>query len=327
MTKGPPPEITVHLRHGYHLHSLVRILRDLRPIINLDRLTVVTLDLRELTFIGPACLAFMVAVVRRGREMEMIADGSLILYPMSVAARTYLHRMDALQVLFEREPTDIADPVTRHVASGLKECEHFSSEDGGRRVAGALAKAVQDQVATDRLTEAALDVCLTELAENVYFHAATPHGGFAAAQNFKNSKEIEIAIVDLGIGIAGSLSANPEHAEEAADDISAINAAIRPLVTATPERNSGYGLALTRFLLEINDGRLIVWSHEGYVQVGEKHIEKRMENLPGTVVALRLHTDRPFDIARAYERLNAAIQEIEGPPDDDVRTLRRNATS
>jgi hypothetical protein len=153
-------------------------------------------------------------------------------------------------------------------------------------------------------------------------------GGFAAAQRFKNTQEIEIAIVDLGRGIAASLSTNPDHAEEAEDDISAIHAAIRPLVTATPERNSGYGLALTRFLLEMNDGRLIVWSGEGRVQFGERHIKKRVQDLPGTVVALRLHTDRPFDITTAYQRLNEAIEEIEGPFDhDDVRPLRGNAAS
>ncbi len=327
MPEEEVPSLSVELSAAYHLHSIRRMVRDLQPIYDLTKPTVVVLDLTGLTFIGPAALAYMVAVMRRGRENKVIANGSMILHPRSMAVKTYLHRMDALQVLFEKEPTSIPDPVVRHDASGLKECEHFSSEDGGRRVARGLAQAVQEEVETDKLTEAALDICLTELAENIYFHADSSHGGFAAAQTFKNSREIEIAIVDLGVGIARSLSANPDYAEEASDDISAIKAAIRPLVTATPERNSGYGLALTRFLLEINDGRLIVWSGRGFVQFGEKHIEKRVENLPGTIVALRLHTDRPFDIARAYERLNSAIEEIEGPPDDDVRTLHQNATS
>lgn len=249
-----------------------------------------------------------------------------ITYPDSVAARTYLHRMDAFRVLFEKEPVEIEDDVERHETGGLKECEHFASADGGRRVAKGLAKAIEEKVETDAVTANSLDVCLIELTENVYFHAGTPTGGFAAAQTFKNSQEIEIAIVDLGVGIAKSLSANPEHAQDATDDISAINTAIRPLVTATPDRNSGYGLALTRLLLELNDGRLIVWSGEGKVQLGEKSYEKKVDDLPGTLVALRLHTDRPFDIATAYERLSQAIQDIEGPVDDDVRTLRQNAT-
>lgn len=321
------PEITVELHHAHHLHSLSRTLKALRQVLDLQKPTVVTFDLSELTFIGPACLAFMVAVIRGGRESGMIYSGAIV-YPESVAARNYLHRMDAFRVLFEKEPTDVADEVERHEASGLKECEHFASAEGGRRVARALAKAVQEKVQTDSVTANSLDICLIELTENVYFHADAPAGGFAAAQTFKNTAEMEIAIVDLGRGIQASLSANPDHADEAEDDISAINAAIKPLVTSTPERNSGYGLALTRFLMEIIDGRLIVWSGEGKVQFGENHIEKRVEEMPGTIVVLRFHTDQPFDIAYAYERLNKAIEEIEGPPDDDVRPLqRKNATS
>lgn len=319
--EAPLPELSVQLTAAYHLHSVRRIVRDLRPILDLTTPTVVKLDLTGLTFIGPACLALIVAAMRRGRETGTIANGSLILHPASVAVRTYLHRMDVLQVLFEKEPVDVDDPVVRHQASGLKECEHFSSDKGGREVAAALAKALQEEVATDKVAAASLDLCLIELTENVHFHAATSHGGFAAAQTFKNSKEIEVAIVDLGIGIASSLAKNPEHAEESTDDITAINAAIRPLVTATPHRNSGYGLAFTRFLLEMNAGRLIVWSGEGWVQFGEKHVEKRLESLPGTLVALRLHTDRPFDFQRAYEQLTDAIKEIEGPPNDDVRVF------
>jgi anti-sigma regulatory factor (Ser/Thr protein kinase) len=318
--------MTVEIKDAHHLHSLSKTLRVLRPVIDLERPTVVNFDLSELTFIGPACLAFLVAVIRRGRETKMIYSGQ-IRYPHSVPARTYLKRMDAIQVLFEKEPVEVEEDVARHPARGLKECEHFASADGSRRVARALAQAVQDKVQTDDVTRASLDVCLTELTENVFFHAATEHGGFAAAQTFRNSQEIEIAIVDLGVGISASLAKNPDHADEFTDDISAIHTAIRPLVTSTPDRNSGYGLALTRLLLEINDGRLIVWSGNGKVEFGEKPADKRVEQLPGTVVVLRLHTDRPFDLATAYKRLNIAIEEIEGPPDDDVRPLRRHATS
>lgn len=321
------PELTVRLHAGYHLHTVHRIVRDLKPIYELSEPTVVTLDLRGLTFIGPACLAYMVAVMRRGRETKMIADGSLITHPESVGVRTYIFRMDALRVLFEREPSEVADPVTRRAATGLKECEHFETEEGGRNVAAALAAAMQEVVETDDVAAASLRLALIEVTENVHFHADAPFGGFAAAQTFKNGQEIEVAVVDLGVGIAESLRQNPDYAQEAADDISAIKTAIRPLVTATPERNSGYGLAFTRFLLEANDGRLIVWSGGGWLQFGEKYVEKEMDAMPGTLVVLRLHTDRPFDFKQAYAQLTAAIIDKGGPLDDDVRPLGRHATS
>jgi anti-anti-sigma regulatory factor/anti-sigma regulatory factor (Ser/Thr protein kinase) len=326
MAKAQLPTIAVRLTAGYHLHSVRRAVKHLRPILDLNEPTIVHLDLSEVTFVSPASLALLVATMRRGRENGTIADASYIVRPASEPVSNYLHRMDFLKVLFEKEPVAVADPVTKHEASGLKECEHFFSEKGGRDVATGLSKALQEKVETDPVASASLKLCLIELTENVHFHAASPHGGFAAAQTFKNSKEIEVAIVDLGIGIASSLRKNPEHAHEAESDTEAINAAIRPLVTATPDRNSGYGLAFTRFLLEMNSGRLIVWSGEGWVQFGENAVEKTVESLPGTLVVLRLHTDRPFDYERAYNQLNAAIEEIEGPSDDDVRVLK-NAPS
>ena len=106
------PDIAVRLRQAHHLHSLSRTLRDLRPILELEEPTLVTLDLSDLTFIGPACLAFMVAVVRNGRENGTIADGSRIAWPTSVPAHTYLYRMDAVRVLFEHETNDPRTPLS-----------------------------------------------------------------------------------------------------------------------------------------------------------------------------------------------------------------------
>ncbi|HEX4305288.1 MAG TPA: hypothetical protein VHZ54_04575 [Solirubrobacterales bacterium] len=322
MSTAEIPEVTVRLNASYHLHSIHRMVNSLRPIYDLESPTIVRLDLEDLSFISPANLAYMVAVMRRGRENGTVADGSVIVNPAKPRVRTYLHRMDVLRVLFEKEPNDPTDPIDRQDVAGLKECVHFASEPGGRKVAGDLAKATQEEVETDTFAAASLELALIELTENVHFHADAEFGGFAAAQTFKNSKEIEVAIVDLGVGISQSLSQNPEYEESAADDVGAIKEALKPLVTANPERNRGYGLAFTRFLLEYNDGRLIVWSGNGWVQVGEEYVEKEKDFMPGTLVVLRLHTDRPFDFQHAYGKLTEAIEEIEGATDDDVRELR-----
>jgi anti-sigma regulatory factor (Ser/Thr protein kinase)/ABC-type transporter Mla MlaB component len=310
----------IKLSGPYYLHTIMRLVADLQPLYRLKKPTVVQIDLTGLTFMGPAALALLVASLRRARESGLIADSSTIWSPTSKGMRTYLYRMDVLQVLFEHEPVEINDPIQRHAASGLKECQHFSSEEGSRRVARELATALKEKVKTDKMAATSLELCLTELAENVHFHADTPFGGFAAAQSFSGGNEIEVAIVDLGVGIAASLSKNPQYEEAAADEVTAIHTALQPLVTSSPKRNRGYGLAFTRFLLEINEGRLVVRSGHGYVQYGESNVERTTEfAFPGTLVALRLHTDRPFDFEKAYEMLTAAINRIEGVLDDDVR--------
>jgi ABC-type transporter Mla MlaB component/anti-sigma regulatory factor (Ser/Thr protein kinase) len=313
-------EAVITLAGPYYLHTITRLVRDLQALYELSGPTVVRIDLTRLTFMGPAALALMVASLRRARESGVIAGGSTIWAPESTGMLTYLRRMDALEVLFEHESVKIENPVRRHATSGLKECQHFSSEDGSRRVARELAVALTEKVATDDVAATSLELCLTELAENVHFHADTPYGGFAAAQSFSHGNEIEVAIVDLGVGISASLGKNPQYAEQASDDVTAIHTALLPLVTSSPKRNRGYGLAFTRFLLEMNEGRLVVRSGHGYVQYGERNAEKTTElPFPGTLVALRLHTDRPFDFEKAYELLTAAINEIEGVLNDDVR--------
>jgi hypothetical protein len=82
-------------------------------------------------------------------------------------------------------------------------------------------------------------------------------------------------------------------------------------LTATPERNSGYGLAFTQFLLGLNGGRLLVRSGFGHVQRGARTVDKlEGEHLPGTVVGLRIKTDRPFDFTLAWNQLTDALNNV-----------------
>jgi len=318
------PELTVGLSGPYYLHTLKKLLRELQPLFSLSEPHVVRVDLSGLTFMGPAALALTLATLSKLRSEGLLAPGSVITAPRSQAMFTYLYRMDFLRVLFE--DAHVEDPVERHVSTGLRECRHFTTEDECLQAARDLAEAVEEKVSPDEMAKNSLYVCLSELAENVFFHAATPYGGFAAAQPFARSKEIEVAIVDLGVGIAASLSQNPEYAAEVTDDLAAIKTAIRPTVTATPGRNSGYGLAFTRFLLDINKGRLIVRSGRGYLQEGAHRVERIDDYpLPGTLVALRLRTDRPFDSVKAWDLLTKAIEEILGAISDGFRASNDQA--
>jgi len=303
--------VTVRLAGPYYLHTIKRLIRELQPLFGLAEPRVVRVDMRDLTFMGPAALALTLATLSKLRSEGLLEAGSAISPPKSSGMFTYLHRMDFMRVLFEGQ--EMHDPVARHESVGLRECRHFVTEDECLRAARELAEAVEEMVSPDLAAKNSLYVCLSELAENVFFHAATPHGGFAAAQPFSGSKEIEVAIVDLGVGIAASLAQNPDYRDQTEDDLAAIKAALRPTVTATPQRNSGYGLAFTRFLLEQNGGRLVVRSGAGYLQEGAQHIERIVDySLPGTLVALRLRTDRPFDSTKAWDLLTKAIEQIVG---------------
>jgi hypothetical protein len=111
-------------------------------------------------------------------------------------------------------------------------------------------------------------------------------------------------MVDLGVGIRGSLTKNPWYAD-IDNDVDAIQTALQPRVTATPDRNSGIGLFVTRILLRENGGTLVVRSGRGAVYSGAREdAHAARVGFPGTVVALRARTDRPLDIKRVYRRLD-----------------------
>jgi anti-sigma regulatory factor (Ser/Thr protein kinase) len=302
-------QVGVRLSGPYYLHTIRRLLRDLHPLFGLESPAVVRVDMSALTFMGPAAMALTLATLSKARAEGLMAPKSVIVAPRSRGMFTYLYRMDFIRVLFEG--VAVHDPVERHETTGLRECRHFLSEDECVVAARDLAEALEEKVSTDAMSKNSLYVCLSELTENVFFHAGTKHGGFAVAQPLTHSKEIEVAIVDLGVGIAASLRKNPQYAPDTTDDLMAIKTAIRPTVTATPGRNSGYGLAFTRYLLQINQGHLVVRSGNGYLQDGAHRVERVVADmLPGTLVALRLRTDLPFDSTRAWDLLSKAIERI-----------------
>ena len=74
------------------------LLRAVNPLAKLEARRELVLDLRKLTFIGPAGLAWLIAVVRRAEDHNLI-DGGSVLMPRSPLTQRYLMRMDFLTTL------------------------------------------------------------------------------------------------------------------------------------------------------------------------------------------------------------------------------------
>lgn len=187
---------------------------------------------------------------------------------------------------------------------GFRPCEHFTGSGDYPRVAQSLTEALAERCITDQLARASVRIALDEIAENVVHHAASAVGGFGAAQGWVKNQEFEIAIVDLGMGIRASLRQNPAYAD-IADDAEAIVKAMEPRVSASPQRNAGIGLFITKLLLAANGGLVLVRSGHGAVLTGAQE-RVRLEDvaLPGTLVALRARMDRPLDITAVYRLLD-----------------------
>jgi anti-sigma regulatory factor (Ser/Thr protein kinase) len=294
---------------GVRQGRLERLIRLLGPLLELEEPACVDVDLSGLVSVSPAALALLTAALRRLADLDLLGDGSVISPPLSAPVRNYLLRMNMIRLLAGE---DFKEPFERRAPSGFRPCEHFTDAKDYPKVAKHLTEALTERCQTDNIAEASIRIALDEIAENVVHHADSSIGGFAAAQGWRKNQEFEIAIVDLGIGVRGSLTKNPAHAD-IADDATAITRALQPRVSATPERNAGIGLFITKLLLEANGGLLLVRSGHGSVQAGVVD-DTRLESasLPGTLVALRARTDRVLDINSVYEHLAS-----EHPVDND----------
>jgi anti-sigma regulatory factor (Ser/Thr protein kinase) len=296
-----PERLAVTFTGGYGFDRLERMIATVEPLLLLDEPREVQVDLRRLAFFGPTALALLLAALKRLREGGLAAPGSRILPPVSPPIFRYLARMNLIRELVGEMPEDFI----RREPMGFRPCQHFLADDDYWQIAGSLTDALAEQCDVDNVARTAIRVCLDEICENVVHHADTPLGGFGAAQGWPRSasRQFEIGIVDLGVGVRASLTKNPDYAHIDDDDI-AIDTALKPSVSSTPERNAGIGLFVTSMLLAENGGYMLVRSGRGEVVRGAKTERRTCDALmPGTVVSLRANMDRPLDITAIYRQL------------------------
>ena len=108
-----------------------------------------------------------------------------------------------------------------------------------------------------------------------------------------------------GHGYLGSLRKNLAYANVATDS-DAITKALALGVTGSPgDNNRGIGLSAIRELLQENGGTLLIRSGSGAVEHGPStSVTDGLVPLQGTLVALRMRTDRPFEF-ELFEQLAA----------------------
>lgn len=272
----------------------------------------VTFDFTGLVNISPTGLALLTAAVMDARQRGVFSDGGVKILPPTGPVWNYLQRMDVFRLILGGEAYDaIGEGFERKEAVGFRPCRGFTTYDEFPPVTRELAKALEESCDTDEVAKASIRVCLDELAENVIHHAASPLGGFAAAQGWRKTSTFEIGIVDLGIGVRQSLTKNPAYADISEDAV-AIQTALQPRVTSTPERNAGIGLFITKLLLRENGGFFMVRSGKAAVYAGsqEEAVVARTP-FPGTIVALRARTDRPLNIKHVYRTLGEIEDELD----------------
>lgn len=259
-------------------------------------------------FLKPFHLAMLALVVRE--SPAGIPMGNVTLPP---ALAGYACRMRLWDAIDRRAPI----AVTEHPADGrflpLEPLKVRSESFDSARKISEMAR----RFGADMETINSLEVSLAEVIENCFAHSEVTNGlfGVACAQSWEKGNLAQVAIADRGIGIRRSLRANQNLGARLAIS-NACGLATEFGITSKPGKgHAGYGLALTRQLLEEAGGALTVYSvNELFRTRADVSVHTKTDSSwDGTVVVLEWCCDRPLDIGAVY----ASWPVPEGFDDDD----------
>jgi len=157
----------------------------------------------------------------------------------------------------------------------------ITSEHSAEIAADGITEVFQQCGTSEPATLRAIGTTLSEILGNCFFHSQMSETicGLACAQSWPARSLAQVAVVDTGIGIRASLSANPAYAGRLA--VENANALATELgVTGKPEgRHSGYGLTLARQLMQNHGGNLIVLSgDEAFRASGRTARERKLRH-------------------------------------------------
>ena len=255
------------------------------------------LDLTELTWCPP--LSRVILDIRGLRSLS--APGAAWLCATA-------DRADAIGTLVGAETLKQFVGASRRDAAAVSIVRRFTDQESVRVIARDMADLLAARTGGGREVRLSLRILFDEIAENVIFHADAPFGGVFAVRHSRGTNEIEVGVADTGIGIRASLMRNPTLSGPLTDS-EAARAALTPLVTGSPDRNGGFGLAVAHRLLDLNDGALVLRSGKACLDSSRfEHASVRV-SVPGTIVGLRIRTDRPLDISTTYALLETHFDE------------------
>jgi hypothetical protein len=143
------------------------------------------------------------------------------------------------------------------------------------RVAGAQLQRAETAIACATAIGAA--------TENVIDHAQSPIGALVCAQRY-SAVGLEIAVVDLGLGIPVTLAGNPRHADMT--DLAALELALQDGISSSTERGRGAGLAgLLKGVASVGNATLRLAAGRGELVISWKDgRELRYRTIPNYAV-------------------------------------------
>jgi hypothetical protein len=138
---------------------------------------------------------------------------------------------------------------------------------------------------------------MAEIYLNAFDHSQSPIGVFACGQHFPRKHELNLTIVDFGVGIPSNVRLFKAN-DFAPEDLPATKCMEWAFQagTSTKPGGRGIGLDLLQEFVKLNGGRLEMFSHEGYVVIadGKMAFAERNRFFEGTMVNISLRCDESY---------------------------------
>ncbi|MBR3689574.1 MAG: ATP-binding protein [Eggerthellaceae bacterium] len=253
----------------------------------------------------------VVACVAIGKYARFSGVNATARFSTNTDVFRYLQRVNFLDFV----KADIREDFCRHAPNGRFLEVTKVSEDNATDVAQELRSVVSGSTGVNESVASALDYSFGEIVDNVINHSKTEVDALVAAQYYPSHRYVEFCVADCGIGIASSLSNNPDYASLSGQEllIKAFDEGVGERVGAnfdgSPGSGLGHGLAFLARLIEASGGTAWVVSQENAAIICGGSREG-VEGLyfPGTIICARIPSDvaikesdlRPNGADRSY---------------------------
>lgn len=239
-------------------------------------------------FISPQLLAMLTSwgleMHRRGVSFSVIGDAETC---------RYLDRMG-----FQESIGAQALGVNKNVEAGrFIPLFLIDSSASQTRAVDTLCEIVLRQFENARTLLPSFEWAVNEITDNIFIHSQSATPGVVSAQYYQSRHELEIAVVDQGLGLLGTLGSS----RNAADERDAIKLALTRGLTRDPSVGQGNGLAGTELIMKRNAGSLRLWSCGTMVQINEKGRRfSEVPNVNGVGLVLTFDVRHPIDLSETW---------------------------
>ncbi|CAI8879451.1 ATP-binding protein [Brevibacillus sp. IT-7CA2] len=135
-----------------------------------------------------------------------------------------------------------------------------------------------------------------EIYRNVFDHGLSPIGAFSCGQYYPKLNELCLSIVDFGIGIPNEVKNYLNKPEMSSKK--ALEWAFKTGNTTKPsnEHGRGIGLGILKEFIKANNGKLEIYSNDGYVKITKDHEEFSETNFffGGTIINITIIRDEAY---------------------------------